>query len=94
MKLRCSNFLMVHFTFNYRHSLHSSSSDDMEDLGASATSTTFPSFHASFLYLMIQSDEVEEIWRQHVNKVISESSVTSTINTSRIFPRLYRVNSL
>lgn len=71
------------------HSLHSSCSDDLNELGASSTSTTFPSLH-SFMYLMIQSDEVEEIWRQHVNKVISESSVISTINTSRIFPRLYR----
>ena len=40
---------------------------------------------------MNQGDEVDEMWKQHVSKVISESSVTNTVYTSQIFPKLYRV---
>lgn len=74
------------------HSVDSICSDDgdLGDLSASATSTTFPNYLISYMYLMTQGDEVDEMWKQHVSKVISESSVTNTVNTSQIFPRLYR----
>ncbi|WAQ97896.1 FRYL-like protein [Mya arenaria] len=36
--------------------------------------------------------EVDEMWKRHVTKVISESSVNNTICTSQIFPKLYRIH--
>ncbi|XP_052278154.1 protein furry-like isoform X3 [Dreissena polymorpha] len=80
------------------HSLASSSScsdDDDEDpdnaiLSASATSSTYPTLLASYMYLMSPTEDVDEMWKMHVSKVMSESSVTNTINTSQIFPKLYR----
>ncbi|XP_053400043.1 protein furry-like isoform X2 [Mercenaria mercenaria] len=74
------------------HSVDSICSDDPDlvDLGASASSVTFPNFLISYVYLMNQGEEVDEMWKQHVSKVISESSVTNTVYTSQIFPRLYR----
>ena len=77
----------------YRNSVTSMGSDDEEpgDLGASSASVTFPQFPVSYLQLMLRGDEVDDLWKTHVSKVISDSSVTNTVSTSQIFPRLYRV---
>ena len=86
------NDLLNEVDFSYfRHSVDSICSDDPDlvDLGASASSVTFPNFHVSCVYLMNQGDEVDETLKQHVSKVISESSVTNTVYTSQIFPKLY-----
>ncbi|XP_052797247.1 protein furry-like isoform X3 [Mya arenaria] len=82
------------------HSLTSICSDDDDDdddddldtvnLSASATSSTFPNFLVSYMYLVPPCEEVDEMWKRHVTKVISESSVNNTICTSQIFPKLYR----
>ncbi|KAL4229825.1 hypothetical protein ACF0H5_010217 [Mactra antiquata] len=74
------------------HSVDSICSDDPElvDLSASNTSATFPSILHSYVYLMTPADEVDELWKQHVSKVVSESSVNNTVYTAQIFPKLYR----
>ena len=74
------------------HSLQTSSDSDMEqvELSSSATSPGFSQIHSTFMYLTIQTDEVEETWKSHVTKVMSESSALLTLNTSHIFPKLYK----
>ena len=61
------------------------------ELSSSATSPGFSQIHSTFMYLTIQTDEVEETWKSHVTKVMSESSALLTLNTSHIFPKLYKV---
>ena len=61
---------------------------DTASLNASASSSMLPNFQA---YLMKQGEEVDEMWHRHVQKVLTETSVSNAINTSQIFPKLYRV---
>ncbi|KAL8598756.1 hypothetical protein ACOMHN_033320 [Nucella lapillus] len=42
------------------------------------------------LSLCLQGDEVEEVWKAHVSKVMAEASVQHAIRTCQLFPRLYR----
>lgn len=92
----CVSTYCVYFTVcrYFRHSVDSICSDDPDivDLSASNTSATFPSFLHSYVYLMTPGDEVDELWKQHVSKVVSESSVNNTVYTAQLFPKLYRVS--
>ncbi|XP_063413170.1 protein furry-like isoform X1 [Mytilus trossulus] len=73
------------------HSIASSDSDmEQVELSSSATSPGFSQIHSTFMYLTIQTDEVEETWKSHVAKVMSESSALLTLNTTHIFPKLYK----
>ena len=83
--------------FYSRHSLSSLCSDDDEEeeearaLSESAASTLFPSALSSYLSLVPACEDVDEGWKRHVTRVMSEASVTNTIYTSHIFPKLYKV---
>ncbi|XP_061189012.1 protein furry-like [Saccostrea echinata] len=75
------------------HSLHSeeSGSDiDMVDIGSNSASPSFNQAKETFVFMTLQNDEVEDVWRAHIAKVMSESSAVLTVKTSQIFPRLYR----
>lgn len=74
----------------FSHSLHSSYSDgDMVELSSSTASPNFS--HLSAAFLNVQSDEVEDLWRSHVSKVMADSTAINVISTCQIFPRLYKV---
>lgn len=76
-----------------RQSIASSDSDmEQIELSSTATSPGFAQIQTTFMYLTIQTDEVEETWRTHVSKVMSESSALLTLNTTHIFPKLYKVS--
>ncbi|KAL3879804.1 hypothetical protein ACJMK2_032086 [Sinanodonta woodiana] len=71
------------------HSLNSVSDLDTVELGSSAASSNFPQLYSAYL-CTIQSDEIEDAWKQHVMDVMSESSAATAVRISYIFPRLYR----
>ncbi|KAK6173602.1 hypothetical protein SNE40_017022 [Patella caerulea] len=71
------------------HSLYSNHSEtDIVELSGNTASPSFSHLHA--LYFNLQSDEVEEVWRGHVAKVLGEVSLTHAVSTCQIFPRLFR----
>ncbi|KAK3100413.1 hypothetical protein FSP39_019611 [Pinctada imbricata] len=73
------------------HSLHSNASDlDLVEISSSTASPSLSQFHGAFLCLTLQNDEVEDVWKSHIDQIMLESSATLTVKTSQIFPRLYR----
>lgn len=63
------------------------------EVSSSAASPSFNNRHFTYL-CVIQNDEVEDVWKSHISKVISELSAANAVNTSQIFPRLYKVSLL
>ena len=75
-----------------RHSLYSNPSEpDNSELNTSMTGAGLLG-QSWALSLCLQGDEVEEVWRSHVSKVMAEASVQHAIRTCQVFPRLYRVS--
>ncbi|XP_041356858.1 protein furry-like isoform X3 [Gigantopelta aegis] len=64
------------------------SETDLVDLSSATASPSFSHLHN--LCLSLQSDEVEEIWKSHVTKVLTEVSLSHSLSTFQIFPRLFR----
>ncbi|XP_021378295.1 protein furry-like isoform X2 [Mizuhopecten yessoensis] len=78
-------------TTSSTHSLHSTNSElDLVDLSSSTASPSFSGLQSVYLYLTMQSDEVEEAWKSHMGRIMSGSSATLMLNTTQIFPRLYK----
>lgn len=76
------------------HSLQSEESEsdiDLVESGSNAASPSFIQDKETFVFMTLQNDEVEDVWKAHIAKVMSESSAVLTVKTSQIFPRLYRV---
>ncbi|XP_070197468.1 protein furry-like isoform X3 [Littorina saxatilis] len=72
------------------HSLYSNPSEpDNSELNTSMTGTGLLG-QSWALCLCLQGDEVEEVWKAHVAKVMAEASVQHAIRTCQVFPRLYR----
>ncbi|XP_076468272.1 protein furry-like isoform X4 [Babylonia areolata] len=72
------------------HSLYSNPSEpDNSELNSSMTGAGLLG-QAWALSLCLQGDEVEEVWKAHVAKVMAEASVQHAIRTCQLFPRLYR----
>ena len=44
---------------------------------------------SSFIYIPV--DEVEEIWRAHVDSILTDASGRCAVNTCHIFTQLYKV---
>ncbi|XP_048776245.2 protein furry homolog-like isoform X3 [Ostrea edulis] len=72
------------------HSLHSESDLDLVDIGSNSTSPSFSQTKDTFVFMTLQNDEVEDVWKTHITNVMSQSSAVLTVKTSQIFPRLYR----
>lgn len=75
------------------HSLQSEESESDTDLVESGSNVASPSFvqdKETFVFMTLQNDEVEDVWKAHIANVMSESSAVLTVKTSQIFPRLYR----
>ncbi|XP_077984034.1 protein furry homolog-like [Glandiceps talaboti] len=53
------------------------------------SSSNITSTNTSFIN--IATDEVEEVWRYHVNSVMSDSNASCAVNTFHIFAKLYAV---
>ncbi|XP_012945432.1 protein furry homolog isoform X2 [Aplysia californica] len=64
------------------------SESDTVDLNSSQASPALSQLSAALLTL--PADEVEEVWRAHVVKVMAECSLTHVGKTCQIFPRLFR----
>ncbi|XP_048243647.1 protein furry-like isoform X3 [Haliotis rufescens] len=64
------------------------SETDIVELTASVSSPSFSQLQS--LSLNLQSDEVEEVWKNHVTKVMGEVSLAHTFSTFQVFPRLFR----
>ena len=56
----------------------------MADLSPSHASPNF----SNMAVLCIQGDEIEDIWRSHVNRVMTDSTATYAVNTFHLFARL------
>lgn len=95
-------FINVHCMYRYllivvyfdSHSLQSEESESDTDLVESGSNAASPSFiqdKETFVFMTLQNDEVEDVWKAHIANVMSESSAVLTVKTSQIFPRLYRV---
>ncbi len=70
------------------HSLHSDQSDpDISDMSPGHTSPTFP----NMAIVSIQSDEIEDVWRSHVHRIMTDHSATYAVNTFHLFARLFQV---
>ncbi|XP_078324713.1 protein furry-like isoform X3 [Crassostrea virginica] len=63
---------------------------DIVEVGSNAASPSFLQDKDTFVFMTLQNDEVEDVWKAHISKVMSESSAVLTVKTSQIFPRLYR----
>lgn len=75
-----------------RHSLYSNPSEpDNSELNTSMTGAGLLG-QSWALSLCLQGDEVEDVWKSHVSKVMAEASVQHAIRTCQVFPRLYRVS--
>ncbi|XP_025086109.1 protein furry homolog isoform X4 [Pomacea canaliculata] len=72
------------------HSLYSNPSEPENCELNSSLSGHGLAGHSWALTLCLQGDEVEEVWRAHVAKVMAEASVQHAIHTCQVFPRLYR----
>lgn len=80
----------------YSQSLASEESEsdlDIVEVGSNAASPSFLQDKDTFVFMTLQNDEVEDVWKAHISKVMSESSAVLTVKTSQIFPRLYRVGT-
>ena len=84
---KCSTYLLLSFS----HSLHSDVSvPDISDLSPSHASPHFSSMSA---ILSIQNDELDDVWRSHVRRVIMDEPATQNVNTFHLFARLFQVRS-
>ncbi|XP_059157209.1 protein furry homolog isoform X2 [Physella acuta] len=69
-------------------SSNSASETDTVDLNSSQASPAFSQL--SGVLLNLEADEVEEVWKSHVTKVLAESSLSHVGKTCQIFPKLFR----
>ena len=53
-------------------------------------SNSSPSF-SNMVYVSIQSDEVEEIWFNHANRVLNDTTGLQAVDTFHLFARLFHV---
>lgn len=83
--------LWIYIFNSNRHSLYSNPSEPENCELNSSLSGHGLAGHSWALTLCLQGDEVEEVWRAHVAKVMAEASVQHAIHTCQVFPRLYRV---
>ncbi|KAK2185614.1 hypothetical protein NP493_229g01006 [Ridgeia piscesae] len=70
------------------HSLHSIESEvDMIDLSPTSSS---PSSAGLTYIVMSSNDDIEDVWRGHVNRVMTDNSGTHAVNTFHLFARLFQ----
>ncbi|KAG1696979.1 Protein furry -like [Nymphon striatum] len=68
----------------------SSSTCSENDLGDITPSNNSPSF-MTLLATFAHSDEIEEIWRSHVNTLMSESTPATVLSTPQVFKLLFKI---
>lgn len=83
--------IVVYFDSHSLQSEESESDTDLVESGSNAASPSFVQDKETFVFMTLQNDEVEDVWKAHIANVMSESSAVLTVKTSQIFPRLYRV---
>lgn len=87
----CYLLIVVYFDSHSLQSEESESDTDLVESGSNAASPSFVQDKETFVFMTLQNDEVEDVWKAHIANVMSESSAVLTVKTSQIFPRLYRV---
>ncbi|XP_033097375.1 protein furry homolog [Anneissia japonica] len=66
---------------------YSSIASELE--GLDSNSANFSSTHSTFIYIPV--DEVEEVWRSHVQAILNDTSGKVAVNTFHTFMQLFKV---